>query len=86
MFFDELLKLGGIVFTGKRIRVVAVGQKADFNVHSFFQQHVNTTDGGFDAGHVTVVEYSNVIGKTVDKAYLAGSQRSSGRSDHIFHT
>lgn len=65
------------------VRVVTVGEQADFDVHALFQQHVYPSDGRFDTGGITVVKYGHVVGETVDHAYLSGSQRRARRSDYI---
>ena len=62
------------MFPGKAVRIVSVRKQADFYVHPFFQQHVNTPDTGFDSGAVTIIEYSDVIGEAMDHPYLFGCQ------------
>ena len=38
----------------------SVGQEAHFNVHAFFQQHVDTPDRSLDTGCIPVVQYGHV--------------------------
>ena len=77
MVVDICLIIGGVVFACKAVRVVPVRKQAYFYVHAFFQQHVNPSDAGFDAGSVTVIEYRDVIGEPVNQADLLGSQCGS---------
>ena len=64
----------GIMFAGEGVRVVSVRKQAYFDVHAFFQQHIDSADRGFDTGYVTVIEYGNVIGETVDQTNLSRRQ------------
>ena len=73
MFCNEGLKLRGVMFAGKRVRVVTVGKKADFDVHSFF----NAADRSLDTCCVTVVKYGHVVGETVNHADLSRCKSSS---------
>ena len=86
MLLYELPELGRIMFAGKRVRVVSVGQEAHLNIHAFFQQHVDTTERSLDTCYVTVIEYRNVIGEAVNELNLSRSQCRTRRSYHILHT
>ena len=72
VFADEGLELRAVVLAGKGVGVVAVGQEADFDVHAFFQQHVDAAQRGLDAGGVTVVEHGEVVGEAVYQLDLVG--------------
>lgn len=74
MIINIRLIVGCIMLSGKAVRVVTIGQKADLNVHTFLQQHVDTADAGFDTCSVAVVKYSDVIGKPMNQSYLVGGQ------------
>ena len=54
---DEGLELRGVVLAGIGVGVVAVGQEAHLDVHPLFEQHVDASQGGLDAGRVAVVEH-----------------------------
>ena len=71
---DECLEFFRIMFAGEGVRVVSVRKQAYFDVHAFFQQHIDSADRGFDTGYVTVIEYGNVIGETVDQTNLSRRQ------------
>ena len=73
------------MFAGKRVRVVSVRQQTYFDIHAFFQQHVNPSDRGFDACYVTVIEYGNVVGETMNQTNLPRSQCGSRRGDYVFY-
>ena len=70
MLLDVFYVFFSIVFAGKTVGVVAVGQEQHFYVHTFLQQHIDTAQRGFDAGGVAVVEHCQVVGEAVDEAYL----------------
>ena len=74
MIINIRLIVGCIMLSGKAVRVVTVGQKADLDVHAFLQQHVDTADAGFDAGSVTVIKYSYIVCKPMNQSYLVGGQ------------
>ena len=86
MLLYELLELGRVMFAGKRVRVVSVGQEAHFNVHAFFQQHVDPPDRSLDTGCIPVVQYGHVVGEAVNQTDLPRCQRSARRGHHIFYT
>ena len=71
VLMDECLEFFRIMFAGEGVRVVSVRKQAYFDVHAFFQQHIDSADRGFDTGYVTVIEYGNVIGETVDQTNLS---------------
>ena len=73
MVIDICLIVGGIMLAGKTIRIIAVGQEADLDVHSFFQQHVDTADTSLTTRSVTVVKYGDIICKTMNKPDLLRS-------------
>ena len=81
----ELPELGRIMFAGKRVRVVSVGQEAHLNIHAFFQQHVNTSYRSLDAGCITVVKHRHVIGEAVNQADLSRCQGSARRSHYVLY-
>lgn len=51
MLLNELLKFGCIMLAGKRVGVVAIGQQTHLDVHTLFEQHIDTTDRRFDTCH-----------------------------------
>ena len=73
MVIDICLIVGGIMLAGKTIRIITVGQEADLDVHSFFQQHVDTADTSLNTRSVTVVKYGDIICKTMNKPDLLRS-------------
>ena len=81
----EGLELRRIVFACKGVRVVTVGQEADFDVHAFFQQHINTSDRGLYTGSVTVVEHCHIVGETMNHPDLSGCQCRARRGNHILY-
>ncbi|CCZ39624.1 uncharacterized protein BN707_03299 [Bacteroides fragilis CAG:558] len=85
MFLYKVLELRGVVFPCKRVRVVAVGQEAYFDVHSLFEQHVYTPDRRFDSRHVAVIEHGDIVGETVNQPDLSRCQGRTGRGHYVFH-
>ena len=85
MFLYELLELGRVVLAGKRVGVVTVGQETDFDVHAFFQQHVNSPDRSLDTGCITIVEHSHIIGEAMNQTDLSRCQCGARRSHYIFY-
>ncbi len=81
----EVLEFRRIVFAGKGVRIVTVGQEANFYVHAFFQQHVNTSDRGLYTGSVTVVEHCHVVGEAMNHPDLSGCQCCARRGNHILY-
>ena len=74
------------MLAGKAVGVVSIGEQTYLDVHAFFQQHVNTAYAGLDSGSVTVIQYRNVIGKTMNQSYLVGGQCRTRRSHHVFNS
>ena len=77
MRVDVGLIVGGVVLACETVRVIPVGQQAYFDVHAFFQQHVNASDAGLYAGTVSVIQHGDVVGEAVNQTNLVGSQRSA---------
>ncbi|MPM87552.1 hypothetical protein SDC9_134651 [bioreactor metagenome] len=73
------------MFAGKRVGVVAIGQQHHFDVHTLFEQHIDTADGSLDARHITVIQYRNVVGETMNETNLSRRKRSSRRRNHVFN-
>ena len=82
----EFLEFCSVVLACEGVRVFPVGKQANFDIHSFFQQHVDTTERSLDTCYVTVIEYRNVIGEAVNELNLSRSQCRTRRSYHILHT
>ena len=85
MLLDELLKLRAVVLVGKGVGILPVGQQADLDVHPLFEQHVDASDGGFDAGCVAVVEHGHIVREAMDHAYLSGGQCRARGCHDILH-
>ena len=83
MLIYEFDKIGCIVLARKRIGIIAVGQQKHADVEPFFQQQVNTPDGCFNSGRVTIVEHRYIFGKAVNKSYLTRRKRCARRCHHI---
>ena len=73
------------MFAGKRVRVVTVGKKADFDVHSFFKEHINAADRSLDTCCVAVVKHSHVVGEPVNHTDLSRCKGCSRGSNHILY-
>ena len=74
---DIILIICRIVLAGEAVRIVAVGQEDDFDVHTFFEQHVDAAEGSLDTGHVAVIKHGDVVREAVDEADLSGGERSA---------
>ena len=80
--FDEILfvgaevflKLSGTVFLGVAVGVFAVGEENDTDVHAFFEEEVDSSEGGFDAGGVAIVKDGDVGSVAFDEADLFGGE------------
>ncbi len=73
------------MFLGERVGVFAVGEEADADLESLFEEHVDAAHGGFDAGHVAVIEHRDVLGALGDHADLALRERGAGGGHHVLH-
>ena len=77
MCINVLLECGGAASLGKAVGVLAVGQQEHLYVHTLCQKHVYTSQGGFYTGLISVIEHGDVVGETVDKAYLTWGERGA---------
>ena len=71
---EVFLKLSGTVFLGVAVGVFAVGEENDTDVHAFFKEEVDSTEGGFDASGVAVVKDGDVGSVALDEADLLGGE------------
>ena len=85
MLADEGLELRGVVLAGIGVGVVAVGQEAYLDVHPLFEQHVDASQGGLDAGRVAVVEHRQVVGEAVYHLDLLRGECRARRGHHVLH-
>ena len=86
MLFKILFNFAGTVVLGETVGVIAVRQQEYLDVESLGQQHVDASQGGFDAGGVGIVDYGYILGEAVYEAYLPFGKRGAGRCNHIFHS
>ena len=85
MFFQISLIFGSRTITRKAVRVIAIGQKQHFHVHTLGQQHINTSLGCLDTGRVTVVEHRDVLRKAMNHLNLLLRQCRTRRGNHMLH-
>ena len=83
MFRDEGLEFRRVMFAGERVRVVTVGKQADFDVHTLFEQHINTTDRSFDTCGVPVIKHRHIVCEAVNHTDLSRGKRCSRRGHYI---
>src|SRR5690606_23830383 len=67
----------GVLFC-EAIRILAVGESADADVHSLFENEVDSADGRTESGRVAVKKHRYVFGQAVYEADLIGRERGSG--------
>ena len=82
----EGLEFRRVMFAGKRVRVVAIGQQTNFDIHAFFKQHINASDRSLYTCSVAVIEHSHIIGEPVNHTDLSRCKSRSRRSYHVFYT
>ena len=56
MLGDVSLELFGRMFTGERIGVIAVGEEEHLDIKAMIQEHIDASEGGFDAGGIAIVD------------------------------
>ena len=83
---QEILQLGGVVFSGKRVGVIAIGQQDCAYIQSFPQNHVDSAQGGFDSGTISIINDGYILCKTADQANLPFGEGGTGRGNHIFNS
>ena len=82
---DETVEILGILLLGKGVGILSVGQQHHLHIHAILQQQVDTPQGCFDTGRISVVEHRDVLREAVDHPYLSVGEGCPRRGDYILY-
>ena len=68
---DKLSKLARVVLAGKGVGVFSVRKEHHFHIHAVLQQQVDTTQGSFDTGCITVIQDRDIASEAMYQADLS---------------
>jgi len=71
------------VISDIRIRVLVRREHDDPDIHALFKYQVYATEGSHDACLVAIIQYCDILGKTLDKPDLVSGKGSPGAGNHI---
>lgn len=72
------------MFAGKRVRVALSGNRHTL-IFMPLPAACQSPDRGFDTCYVTVIEYGNAVGETMNQTNLPRSQCGSRRGNYVFY-
>lgn len=77
------LKSSAVWVRAELVGILAAGEEEHTEAHTLGEQHVGTTQGGVDAGCVTVVDECDVRGETVEHVDLVDAQCRAGVGNDV---